>query len=144
MTREKIEILDNAIERRADYIKSEDLIDNTSINDFFSDVIKSLTNRQTTLIVGPRGCGKTHMMRYTALACNSDEKKPLAIYVTFNRYYRLEPMLTSDIDAINTFHTWALTQIVLAAYEALDTLSNSEKPNLDELSSFFSIETLYN
>lgn len=139
MSREQKEILDNTIERRADYISNEDLIVNTSLNDFFSDVIKSLTNRQTTLIVGPRGCGKTHMMRYTAIECYSEQSKPLAVYVTFNRYYRLEPMLTSDINAINTFHTWALTQIILAAYEALDI----EKPNLDELVSFFTIEILY-
>ncbi|CAH6937801.1 conserved hypothetical protein [Vibrio chagasii] len=142
MSREKQEILDNTIERRADYIKSDELMLNTSMNDFFSDVIKSLTNRQTTLIVGPRGCGKTHMMRYTALECNSDDTKPFSIYVTFNRYYRLEPMLTSDINAINTFHTWALTQIILAAYETLETTIDNHNI-IEEIGSFFTIEILY-
>lgn len=143
MSIERREVLDNTIERRADYIKSEDLLDSTSMNDFFSEVIKSLSNRQTTLIVGPRGCGKTHMMRYTALECNADDSKPFAVYVTFNRYYRLEPMLTSDINAITTFQTWVLTQVILSAYESLDDVIDSNKPDLECLGVFFTIENLY-
>ncbi|ELO0615670.1 AAA family ATPase [Pseudomonas aeruginosa] len=111
--------IDIALEQRADYITSKELKDGTATSDFFDEIISTLLKKQTTLIVGPRGCGKTHMMRYASILCKDDAKKPLAIYVSFNRYYRLEPMLISRANAINLFHTWVLSRIIVATHEAL-------------------------
>ncbi|MEV4699980.1 zinc ribbon domain-containing protein [Pseudomonas brassicacearum] len=111
--------IDIALEQRADYITNDELKDGTATSDFFDEIITTLLKKQTTLIVGPRGCGKTHMMRYASLICRDDSRKPLAIYASFNRYYRLEPMLISRANAINLFHTWVLARIVVATHEAL-------------------------
>ncbi|EOD8951723.1 zinc ribbon domain-containing protein [Klebsiella aerogenes] len=119
MTNQANDMLGDVIEQRADFIPSEDLKNETSANDYFNRIIESLLSRKLTLIEGPRGCGKTHAMRYTALTCFDDESKPFAIYVSFNRYYRLEPLLTSNINAIGLFHSWMLAQLIV---EALDTL----------------------
>lgn len=108
-----------ALEQRADYITSEELKDGTATSDFFDEIITTLLKKQTTLIVGPRGCGKTHMMRYASIVCRDDSRKPLAIYASFNRYYRLEPMLISRANAINLFHTWVLARIIVATHEAV-------------------------
>ncbi|MCL1150299.1 zinc ribbon domain-containing protein [Shewanella ulleungensis] len=118
------DLLEEAIEQRADFIPSGDLKAETADNDIFNKVIDSLIKRQTTLIVGPRGCGKTHMMRYASILCQENESKPFAVYVSFNRYYRLEPLLTSKIDAINLFHSWVLARIVVSSYETIKEINH--------------------
>ncbi len=40
---------------------------------------------------------------------------PLAIYVSFNKYLRLEPFLHQKVDAIALFHAWVLGSIVIEA-----------------------------
>lgn len=123
--------IDVALEQRADYIPNDELKTGTATSNFFDDVIASLLKKQTTLIVGPRGCGKTHMMRYAYVLCKEEGKRPFSIYVSFNRYYRLEPMLISRANAINLFHVWVLSRIILATQEAL--LDQSEEFTEGEL-----------
>ncbi|MEH5669484.1 zinc ribbon domain-containing protein [Enterobacter cloacae] len=113
--------LDNILEQRADYISDNAIVENTAVSDYFQEIIETLLKKQTTLIVGPRGCGKTHMMRYAYMKCIDNSKYPLAIYVSFNKYYRLEPMLFSRTNAINLFHTWVLARIILSVYEHVIT-----------------------
>ena len=135
--------LENSIEQRADFIPSENLKGETAENDFFNNIVKDLIKKQTTLIVGPRGCGKTHMMRYASILCNEDKTKPYAIYVSFNRYYRLEPMLTSKIDAVSLFHSWVLAGIIISAYETLITINpNISSEDMDESLNFLEIKSL--
>lgn len=107
------------LEERADYITDEEIKGGTATNDFFDDVQEKLLGRGTKLVVGPRGCGKTHMMRFAQLSCLEDRDRPFAIYVSFNRYYRLEPMLQLRTNAIRLFQVWALANTVLAATAAL-------------------------
>jgi ABC-type branched-subunit amino acid transport system ATPase component len=130
-----MDIIEEAIEQRADFIPSDSLKSETADNDIFNKVVEGLIKRQTTLIVGPRGCGKTHMMRYASLLCQESDSKPFAVYVSFNRYYRLEPLLTTKIDAINLFHSWVLARIIVSAYDAVKEMS----PDLadDDLSKEF-------
>lgn len=54
------------LEERADYIPDDMLVSETAINDFYSAVTKKLLQTGTKLLTGPRGCGKTHLMRYRA------------------------------------------------------------------------------
>lgn len=134
--------LDIALEQRADFITNDELKRDTATSDFFEEIIESLIKKQTTLIVGPRGCGKTHMMRYTALACKDDVKKPLAIYVSFNRYYRLEPMLVSKANAITLFHGWVLARIILAAHEAISDMERFTNEEIERCFNYINISEL--
>src|SRR5690606_19186668 len=106
--------LEEALDERADRIPVSELRNGTAHTDFFDEVHRSLTARGTKLLVGPRGCGKTHMMRYTWLICRDDETLPLAIYVSFNRYYRLEPLLKTRSNAVDLFHGWVIARILIA------------------------------
>lgn len=109
------EQLSYTLQQRADYIPIDDLLNETSEEgEIFKRVFVELTNKGLRTIVGPRGCGKTHMMRYAWLRCNENANKPFAIYVSFNRYFRLEPLLSSRGGAINQFHSWVLARILLA------------------------------
>lgn len=112
--------LDASLEQRADYIPTEKLVQETAADSvLFANVSKALLNPGLKTLVGPRGCGKTHMMRYAWLTCQEDSSKPFAVYASFNKYYRLEPLLVSRASPPDEFHAWALGLIVLATYESL-------------------------
>lgn len=112
--------LDASLEQRADYIPTEKLVQETATTSvLFESVRKALLSSGLKTLVGPRGCGKTHMMRYAWLTCQDDVSKPFAVYVSFNKYYRLEPLLVSRASPPDEFHAWALGLIVLATYGSI-------------------------
>lgn len=127
--------LDEALDERADHIPVNDLRNGTAQADFFDEIHRSLTARGTKLLVGPRGCGKTHMMRYTWLVCRDDQALPLAVYVSFNRYYRLEPLLKTRSNAVDLFHGWVIARILIALGEVASELS-TEKVSINNLLGF--------
>lgn len=109
------------LQQRADYIPLEDLLGETAqTGALFHRVVSELTNRALRTIVGPRGCGKTHMMRYAWLSCRDTKLKPFAIFASFQRYFRLEPLLSSNAGASQLFHSWVLARILLSTKESCD------------------------
>jgi hypothetical protein len=117
-----------AFESRADYIHESDLPNVTSRGDWFDAIHKALLSPRIAVIVGPRGCGKTHMMRYTWLECRQTAKEPFAVYVTFNRYLRLEPWMQRRADARRLFNAWVLALIVDATIESLEGMGEDDFP----------------
>ena len=108
---------------RADFLDIEDFKKQTVHDDqYFLDINNALLDKGTILLQGPRGCGKTHLMKYAWLVCQDDNKKPLALYVTFNKYFWLEPLLKTKPNAISLFNTWCLTKILVSAYEVFESL----------------------
>jgi len=119
--------LNFALQQRADYIPLEDLLSETSNSgELFQSVFTQLTNRTLRTIVGPRGCGKTHMMRYAWLRCSEGSSLPFAVYVSFNRYFRLEPLLSSQTTALSQFHSWVLARVLLALRDSIQEWSKPE------------------
>jgi hypothetical protein len=138
-----IDIDNKEFEERADYIDDSDLLNWTVDNDFFLSIQKKLIERGAKLIVGPRGTGKTHQFRHTFLSCLNDKELPLAIYVSFGKYYHLEPLLFKSANAISVFHAWVLAKIIVECIDIanrldVDFLSVLESNNLqtDRLLSF--------
>ncbi len=113
-------------EERADFISHEDLVKWTVESDFFWDIQKKILQKGAKLIVGPRGAGKTHQMKFAYEGCLHDKKKPLAIYVSFSKYYHLEPLLAKKTNAITLFHTWVLSKILLSTYQLLYELEKTD------------------
>ncbi len=107
------------LEERADYIPLDRLEQETVVTDFYETVHRKLIHTGTKLLSGPRGCGKTHLMRYTYLRCQKQSTLPFAVYASFNRYYRLEPLLQRKPSAVATFHTWVLAVILRALAESV-------------------------
>lgn len=109
------------LQQRADYIPLENLRDETAESgELFKRVTQELTNRALRTIVGPRGCGKTHMMRYAWLTCRDTSSKPFAVFSSFQRYFRLEPLLSSSAGATQLFHSWVLARVLLSVKESCD------------------------
>lgn len=116
---------DITLQQRADYIPISDLPGETSADGaMFATVLSELTNRSLRTIVGPRGCGKTHMMRFAWLSCKNTKTKPFAVFSSFQRYFRLEPLLSSNAGASQLFHSWVLARILLSTKESCDEWSS--------------------
>ncbi|CAN5732459.1 hypothetical protein BH11PSE13_BH11PSE13_40560 [soil metagenome] len=80
------------------------------------------------------------MMRYAWLTCQDDADKPFAVYVSFNKYYRLEPLLVSRASPPDEFHAWTLGLIVLATYASL-SFKNENKAAVEVLEDAFGLPT---
>lgn len=143
MTTSDDDYLDSALQHRADYIPLEQLLDETSNSgELFQKVHKELVNRALRTIVGPRGCGKTHMMRYAWLKCKSTSAMPFAIYVSFNRYFRLEPLLSSHPGAIQQFHSWVLARVLIALKDCIDAWGTADNEGRAFIEPYFLLEQL--
>ena len=122
------ELTDNKeYEERADFIDDDDLKNWTTESDFLHNIQNKILQRGAKLIVGPRGTGKTHQFRLAYNKCLKDEKMPMAVYVTYGKYYHLEPFLTRSSRAIKIFHTWVLGKILLGCYNLLSEIESKSE-----------------
>ncbi len=134
------DVIQDGFEERADHLELNELEDITVEADFFKRIMDKLLIRGAKLIVGPRGTGKTHQMRYTYIHCLKDKKKPIAIYVSFTKYYHLEPLLHKAPNALRLFHTWVLCKILQSCYDVLEIQKLESDEFLEEFSNFSILE----
>jgi len=118
-------------EERADHLELDSFASNTVLTDDTQDWIRALTGSGAKLIVGPRGCGKTHLMRFAYSSCKENTESPFAVYTNLNRYYRLEPLLRKRPDAIGMFYTWVLSNIFIGLHQALTEFSARQCIDID-------------
>lgn len=130
------EIESHDFEERADYLPDEFIIAKTAKDGYFSNIQSKIFQVGAKLLIGPRGTGKTHHMRLAYLICEQDEKKPLALYVSFNHYLRLETYLTESSNAVSVFHAWVLSKILRECLKVLDQAPDQPELSLENLQSF--------
>lgn len=122
---------------RADELDNETLLARTVDNEFFLGIRRRLSAQGAKLLVGPRGTGKTHQMRYVYQECVSDASKPAAIYSSFTRYVRLEPLLKTSTTALVVFQCWVIAKIVLSGCNFLRETQTPDLAIRDELQHSF-------
>lgn len=131
-------------ELRADFIEDADLLGWTVENKHFREIQEKLFEKGAILLAGPRGAGKTHHMKVVYNKSIMNPSYPLAIYVSFGKYYYLEPLLSKSPSAYRFFHTWILGKIILGCQQLVDDLNNSkEKTSIEVniLAEFPNLET---
>ena len=116
-------------EERADQLTLETIDATLSDGQIFRSARKKLLATGAKLLVGPRGTGKTHLMRYTYIQAMRDKALPLALYANFSRYLNLEPLLRKSPDAIQRFHSWVIAKIILSVFD----LVHDKKESVDFL-----------
>ena len=120
LTEDEEREVEQLYEERADHLELETFPTNTALTDDAEEWIRSLTGTGAKLLVGPRGCGKTHLMRFAFTQCVAVSDHPLAVYTNLNRYYTLEPLLRRRPDAMSMFYVWVLANIVVGLHESIE------------------------
>lgn len=111
-------------EERADQLTLE-MIDSSLVDsDMFRKARRQLLGSGAKLLVGPRGVGKTHLMRYTYQHALNTQSAPLVLYASFSRYLHLEPLLKRSPDAIKRFHSWVVARLLLSCFDWLRDSGN--------------------
>jgi predicted AAA+ superfamily ATPase len=89
------------------FVEQAEYIDDDSFNKWNIEhpneeaIIKKLSQGGAKLIIGPRGCGKTTLMRKTChKLCFSKSSKTLPIYVNFKSSLKLEPFYVKEVNAV--------------------------------------------
>ena len=121
---------ENPWEERADDISDEVLLEWTAQTEEFKKLVRLVERPGAVLFEGPRGTGKTHLLRYAYNDCIHNRKKPLPIYVSYGKYYHLEPLLTRKANARKIFHTWVLCKLVLGLEDTIKKISLDDAPSL--------------
>jgi len=131
-------------EERADQLSLELIDASLADGEVFRRARTKLLSRGAKLLVGPRGTGKTHIMRYAYAQAMREADKPLALYSTFNRYLNLEPLLKKSPDARQRFHSWVLAKLLISAFDWLSDarLDETVLSNADPLFSRASLAQL--
>lgn len=107
-------------EERADQLPLESIDATMADGAIFKSARKKLLGPGAKLLVGPRGTGKTHLMRHTYLHAMKNDTAPLALYANFSRYLNLEPLLKKAPDALQRFHSWVVAKLLLSCFEFLN------------------------
>lgn len=111
-------------EERADQLSTEEIYSSLADGDILKKARQKLLATGAKLLIGPRGTGKTHLMRYTYAQALLSKSTPLVLYSSYNRYLHLEPLLKKTPDAIKRFHSWVLARILLSVFDYLHDLSS--------------------
>jgi hypothetical protein len=125
-------------EERADQLTLEAIEATMADGEIFKSARRKLLGIGAKLLVGPRGTGKTHLMRHTYLYALQTETAPIAIYANFSRYLNLEPLLKKAPDALKRFHSWVIAKLLLSCFDLLrdaksDVVIQNVEPYLDEI-----------
>ncbi|MFM0192125.1 hypothetical protein PQQ65_03455 [Paraburkholderia strydomiana] len=115
---------ENIFEERAENLSKEELSDWTMLTQKDKVSIRKLKGPGAKLLIGPRGCGKSTLMRvayFQLLAENS----AFPIYVNYSRSMALEPLFHTNANAPLIFRQWVLCKIAKEAKISADELNIS-------------------
>jgi ABC-type arginine transport system ATPase subunit len=104
----------NVFEERAENLSKDELSDWTTLTAKDRLNIRKLKGAGAKLLIGPRGCGKSTLMRVAYFEVLS-ERSAFPIYVNYSRSMALEPLFHSNANAVLIFRQWVLCKIAREA-----------------------------
>jgi len=108
--------------QQAEYLTEADLQAWTEQHPSESVIIDKLMQAGAKLITGPRGCGKSTLMKkayYKMKQNRTNKSTALPVYVNYKSSLKLEPLYTNNVNAVYWFNQWLLYKIYDGLYETL-------------------------
>src|ERR1017187_9335308 len=117
--------LDLFIEQ-AEYIANEEFVRWTIQHPDEELILRKLTQSGAKLITGPRGCGKTTLLKkaYSRMIESPDEGA-FPVYVNYKASLRLEPFYKTAANAPMLFQQWLVYKVYDGIYETTEALKQS-------------------
>ncbi|MFI6320143.1 AAA family ATPase [Nonomuraea sp. NPDC050556] len=129
----------NIFEARAEHLSRTELESWTALSERETKVVAKLKATGAKLLIGPRGSGKSTLMR-TAYFQLLDSSDVFPIYVNYAKHLALEPIFKARPDATELFRQWVIAKVIIGLRDtdtvALNTVSNETLDHLTEASEF--------
>lgn len=116
-----------AFEERAENLSLDDFRAWTAPTPHEAQVLRQLTSSGPKLLSGPRGCGKTTLLRTAELQL-AERGKMLPVYVNFGRSMFIEPAFSRRSDADGFFQDWLIAKVIKGAATTLDGVAAAHIP----------------
>lgn len=111
---------ENFIEQ-AEYIERDKFISLTAEHPYESEIMKKLMGGGAKLLIGPRGCGKSTLMRKAYYGLLLDESMgTFPVYVNFKLSLKMEPYYVNGPNASYWFRAWLVLKIIRAIHDVLE------------------------
>ena len=116
--------LEQVFVEQAEYIEDESFTRWSASHPDEEAILRKLTHGGAKLISGPRGCGKTTLLKkaFQKLICDDDAAFP--IYVNYKRSLSIEPVYAAGKNGTYWFHQWIILKIYQGIYHSLKELKN--------------------
>lgn len=125
---EELPFEENFIEQ-AEYIEREKFLALSAEHPQETGILKKLMGGGAKLLIGPRGCGKTTLMRKAFFQSLSNEASGvLPIYVNFKLALKLEPYYVNGPNASYWFKKWLVLKVVFALRETISAVDDLVEP----------------
>lgn len=108
----------NVFEERAERLTRHELRQWTALTDLDRGVIEKLKGPGVKLLLGPRGSGKSTLMKL-AYYDTLESDHVLPVYINYSHSLALEPLFHTQANALRLFRQWVLLKITVAVYETL-------------------------
>ncbi|WP_146093217.1 hypothetical protein [Xanthomonas sp. CFBP 7912] len=111
----------NIFEERAERLSRHELQQWTALTELDRGVIEKLKGPGVKLLLGPRGSGKSTLMKL-AYYDTLESEQILPIYINYSHSLALEPLFHTQANALRLFRQWVLLKIFVGVHETFKEL----------------------
>ncbi|MDU9002766.1 ORC-CDC6 family AAA ATPase [Sedimentitalea todarodis] len=119
---------ENFVEQ-AEYIERDRFLALAAEHPYEASILRKLKGGGAKLLIGPRGCGKSTLMRkafYQILESENDSALP--VYVNFKLALKLEPFYVNGPNASYWFRAWLVLKVIAAIWGTKEQLASLSFP----------------
>lgn len=131
MATKQIDDLESVFEERAEFLTADDLLRWTRLTVREQGLLKKLMGPGAKLLVGPRGCGKSTLMKMAFFSLVKT-RNSFPVYVNYSKSLALEPLFHARSDAIPLFRAWLYAKIVVGIAETFKLLDLELPPAISQ------------
>lgn len=117
--------LEQVFVEQAEYLEDESFTRWSASHPDEDAILRKLTHGGAKLISGPRGCGKTTLLKKAFHTLISDNEGAFPIYVNYKRSLSIEPLYTSGKNGTYWFHQWLILKIYQGIYDSLRDMGST-------------------
>lgn len=104
---------------QAEYLEQDEFLSLFCSHPNEDEIVKKIKSKSSKLIVGPRGCGKSSLIKKAHVECQAPTSDILSLYSNFRLSLLLEPFYRSNLNAGYAFRCWLICKIYQSLIEVV-------------------------